>query len=387
MPLSLLRFRVMSLLAVLAALAVVVAACNGSDDDSSDQSETTAQTQQQSEDEDAQAQSDDEPSQPQEREQAEARADEQAQAQAEEAEEQADDGAGPAVVATLGDLPQVLDLRFEGAITLDLTPNTPGGDLDLVTAFSDIVLDGAFAAPGDFELAIRLDAAAGFPPLGIASVGGTLYTNLGFGWEQQEGGVGGLLELFDLSVLGLAPGAVDVEGVEDIEGLEGIQGLLPSDFSLDAWDDEGVEDLDFGPARHYKVEEDSLEQFIVRVAGDALGEGGGLLDLSMLEDLEAEVGLARIDVWLDEATGALAAFGLRIEGLSVANFDDEGTTLTAGRVTVLIEMQPELGLPVQLASDVEDLELLGPDGLTGDIRITFQTSDVNAGTVQIEPPV
>ena len=96
---------------------------------------------------------------------------------------------------------------------------------------------------------------------------------------------------------------------------------------------------------------------------------------------------SEISDWLDEATGALAAFGLRIEGLSVANFDDEGTTLTAGRVTVLIEMQPELGLPVQLASDVEDLELLGPDGLTGDIRITFQTSDVNAGTVQIEPPV
>jgi len=339
--------------------------------------------------------------------QSDAEADEQAVVEDEpEAEEQAaGDGAedaasnaGDGAVAAsggslqLGDLGGVEDLRFEGTLVLDVVPNVEGGDLDL-SAFGDVVLEGAFAAPADFEVSIRLGAGSAFPPLGIVSVGDTLYTNLGFGWEAQEGGAGGLLDLFgglvDTSAFGLDADALDVDEVQE-GGLEGIGGLLPEDFSLDSWGDEGIENLATGPARRFTIESDELDDFIQRLAGDALeaiSEDDSGLDLSAIEDFEGTVDSARVSIWIDEATGTFAALSLEIANLAVADIDDEGNGLSIGLTRLEIVVDPAFGLPMEITIVADDLDVAGPDGLSGSIRFDFRVFDLNAGTDSIEAPI
>ena len=313
-----------------------------------------------------------------------------------------DDGseATTSTVSTLalGDLAAIEDLRFDGVIVLDILPNTPDGDLDL-TAFGDIAIEGGFVAPADFEVAIRLgDGSAGFGPIGIVSLGDTLYTNLGFGWDAQEGGAGGLLDSFgglvDPSALGIDPDAIDVEGVEE-GGLEGLGDLVPEDFNFDEWDDDGTENLEFGPAQRYSITSDSLEDFVQRLLGDTLetlteaadADEDALLDLSAVEDLDAEVEQAQIVVWIDEATGTLAAASLEIRDLVITDFDGDGNGLTIASVTMQIDVNPEFGLPTVILLEAEDLVIEGPDGAAGNLRLEFRTFDVNAGTAVIEAPI
>ena len=421
------RFRF--LLVALVAFAVIAAACSSSDDDATDADAadpgaTAAQTEEPA---DAPAPAPAEgyaaPAAA-EREQAQSLAQSQAQTEAqadsepeatevqvetptqdEPSEEEAvaegaggtdaDDGSDVAPAAAgnvgLGDLSAIQDLRFDGVIVLNLTPNAEGGDLELLAAFSDVTLEGGFIAPGDVELSIRLGDDAGFPPLGIISLGDTLYTNLGFGWEAQEGGAGGLLDLVDLSAFGVDPGAIDVEGVEDAGGLAGVSGLLPDDFSLDGWDVGGTEDRGFGLATRYSITTTSLEEFVERLLGgvtpaDLAGEDS-VLDLSALDDVDASADGAEIVIWIDEATGTLAAMTLDLSNVAIADFDDEGNALTIGLTSVQIELNPAFGLPVEILVVIDDLVIEGPDGASGNVRIEFRTFDLNAGSAEIEAPI
>ena len=276
-------------------------------------------------------------------------------------------------------------------MSLDLTASAAGDDADLLGALSEVTLDGGFVAPGDFELTVRLGEDAAFPPIGIISLGDTLYTNLGFGWQAQEGGAGGLLDLFggliDPSALGVDPDALDAEALDDIGGLGGLGGLLPEDLSLEDWDEGGSEDLAFGPAMRYTIETASLAELLERLLGDSTALEDAPLGLSALEGLEGSADGAVITIWIDEATSTLAAMSLVIENLAIEDFDGEGNALAIGLVEVRIEVNPEFGLPVELVVNVEDLAIEGPDGGTGDIRIEFSIFDINEGVAEIEAPI
>ena len=425
------------------ALATIAAACGGSDDDDAAELSTVASEQssddeaeqstaddqaaEQSEDaqgapppeqaeaqseaeaeEDADAQADSVAEQAADEEQAEEQAE--AEAEAEEASAQApasagdddgdgdggdddggdggldyaDDGAVSSALA-LGDFGLVEDFRLAGRLTLDITPNTPDGDLALLQAFSDVTIDGAFVAPGDFELSIRLGDGSALPPIGLISVDDRVFANVGFGWEEQEGGAGALLEGFDLSGLGLDPSGLDLEGLA-----AGDLPFLPDDFSFDGWDDGGVDSIGTSEAaRSYMIEESDLETFVERLLGTSIAglqdDAEGALDLSALAD--ASVSGARVMVWVDEETGTLAKVVFELLDLELTNIDDEGSDVSIGSFTLDMEILPAFGLPTQLLVELNGVEMSGPDGFSGRIGFEFFTTAVNQGGIVIEPPV
>jgi hypothetical protein len=429
------------ILIALVALATIAAACGGSDDDdapepstaaseqSSDdeaeQSDAPAQAAEQSDEaqggpaaeqaepqsqaeEDGAAQAEGAAEQAaaeeQAQEQAAAEAEEQAAAEA-EVEEDADadaqaqaaegdddggdggDGADGAVSSALalGDFALVEDFRLEARLTLDITPNTPDGDLALLEAFSDVSIDGAFVGPGDFEVSVRVGDGSALPPIGLISVGDRLFANLGFGWEEQAGGAGGLLEGFDLSALGVDPSGLDLEGLA-----AGELPFLPDEFSFDGWDDLGVESIRTSDAaRSYMIEESDLETFIDRLLGTSIAglqeEAEGALDLSAFAD--ASVSVARVILWVDEETGTVAKVVFELLGLELTNIDDEGSDVSIGGLRLEMDILPAFGLPAELSLFLEEIELTGPDGFSGQVIFSVSTSDVNQGGIVIEPPV
>ena len=274
----------------------------------------------------------------------------------------------------LGDLAAVEDLTFEGALRLDIRPNVPGED-DPFTGLGEIVISGAFSAPSDFEAAIRLGRGA--PPLGIISVDDTLYVNAGFGWQEQPGRAAGLLGGFvDLEGLGVDPDALDLE--EALSGL--FEGLL------DAFDETGTEATPFGSARRYSLEGDSLHDFVEQLAvaaDDLLGEEADL-DLTQFAGSSDR---AAIEVLIDDATGTLVGLWAEIENLVIPNFDEDGNSLSFGELRFAMTINPEFGIPTSVILDVLDFNAEGPDGFSGDVTFDFSVEDINAGAMDIQPPI
>ncbi len=274
----------------------------------------------------------------------------------------------------LGDLAAVEDLTFEGALRLDIRPNVPRED-DPIAGLGEIVLSGAFSAPSDFEAAIRLGQGA--PPLGIISVGDILYVNAGFGWQEQPGGAAGLLGGFvDLEGLGVDLDALDLE--EALSGL--FEGLR------DAFDETGTEATPFGSARRYSLEGDNLHDFVEQLAvaaGDLLGEDADL-DLTQLEGSSDR---AAIEVLIDDATGTIVGLRAEIENLVIPNFDEDGNSLRFGELRFAMTINPEFGIPTSVFLDVLDINEEGPDGFSGDVTFDFGVEDINAGVMDIQPPI
>ena len=297
------------------------------------------------------------------------------------------DGDGGLSDLQLGDLAAVEDLTFEGALRLDITQNTPS-EADPLAGLGEVVLSGAFSAPMDFEVAIRLGEGAGFPPLGFVSVGDVFYVNAGFGWQEQPGGAAGLLGGFvDPEALGVDPDALDLEGIQ-AGGLEGLEDTLSGLFEglLDAFEETGTEETPFGSATRYSLEGDNLRDFVEQLAaaaGDLLGEGADL-DLS---EFEGSSDRAAVEVLIDNATGTLVGLRAEIENLVIPDFDEEGNSLSLGELNFEVTINPEFGLPTSLILEVLDLNAEGPDGFSGDITFDFSVEDLNAGATNIQAPI
>ena len=315
-------------------------------------------------------------------------------AEEEVADETEDDE--PLITGPLGDYAPVDDFRFQAVVKLDVTPNTAGGDTELLMAFGDITAEGAYLASGDHEIAIRLGDSAFLPPMGIVSIGDTVYTNLGFGWESAQGSTGALVDGIagDLLGVGGLVGGLDLQGLIAGGDLAILMTLLP----YETWDDGGAETLDSGPARIYSTRHDDLAGFFGSV-GDALlggltggaggaapAENGAAIPPELLAEL-GEVESIELTLWIDEATGIVARLDLAIAGLVLKEFAGPGADLSIGALSLVLDTSPEFGLLTSLVLDLQGLDMPGPDGMTGSVAITLEVTDVNSGEVVIEPPI
>ncbi len=309
----------------------------------------------------------------------------------------------PLISGPLGDFAPVDDFRFRAVITLDIEPNASGGDTEILTAFEDITIEGAYLASGDHEIAISLGDSAFLPPMGIVSIGDTLYTNLGFGWESAQGSTGALVDGLagDLLGIGGLVGGLDLQGL--IAG--GDLGILLTLLPYETWEDGGAETLDSGSARIYSTRHDDLAGFFESFAGALLGgiaggiAGGALPDngaapagdavaippelLAALGELES----VEIRLWIDEATGIVARLDLAIDGLLLRGFGGPGADLSIGALSIVFDTSPEFGLLTSLVLDLQGLDIPGPEGMSGGFGITLEVTDVNSGDVVIEPPI
>ena len=309
----------------------------------------------------------------------------------------------PLITGPLGDYAPVDDFRFQAVVTLDITPNTSGGDTEMLMAIGDITVEGAYLASGDHEIAITLGDSAFLPPMGIVSIGDTVYTNLGFGWESAQGSTGALVDGIagDLLGIGGLVGGLDLQGL--IAG--GDLGILLTLLPYETWEDGGSETLDSGPARIYSTQHDDLAGFFESFAGALLGglaggmDGGALPDngaapaedvVAIPPELLAELGeleSVEIRLWIDEATGIVARLDLAIAGLLLRGFGGPGADLSIGALSIVLDTSPEFGLVTSLVLDLQGLDIPGPDGMSGGVAITLEVTDVNSGAVVIEPPI
>ncbi len=313
----------------------------------------------------------------------------------EEVAEDADDEE-PLITGPLGDYAPVDDFRFQAVVKLDLTPSTSGGATELLALFDDITVDGVYLASGDHEIAIKLGDSVFLPPMGIVSIGDTLYTNLGFGWESAQGSTGALVD-------GIAGDLLDVGGLVgglDLQGLIG-GGDLPILLSLlpyQTWEDGGTETLDSGPARIYSTRDAGFADLLAIIVGglvvgisEGAGEGapaedGAVIPPEMLAEL-ADLDSIELTLWIDEATGIVARLDLAIAGLVLKGFAGPGADLSIGALSIVLDTSPEFGLLSSLVLDLQGLDMPGPDGMTGSVAITLEVTDVNSGEVVIEPPI
>ena len=151
--------------------------------------------------------------------------------------------------------------------------------------------------------------------MGIVSIGDTVYTNLGFGWESAQGSTGALVDGIagDLLGVGGLVGGLDLQGLIAGGDLAILMTLLP----YETWDDGGTETLDSGPARIYSTRHDDLAGFFGSV-GDALlggltggaggaapAENGAAIPPELLAEL-GEVESIELTLWIDEASGIVA---------------------------------------------------------------------------------
>jgi hypothetical protein len=300
-------------------------------------------------------------------------------------DEIADDGDddAPLVGGPIVEYARVEDVRFQAVIAFDMEPSGGGDDLALLTAFGDITVEGVYLASGDHEISIKLGESAFLPPMGIVSIGDTLYTNLGFGWEASQGSTGALVEGLSGDLLGFDLGGLDLEGL--LTG--GDIGIVLSGLPYESWDDRGGDTLDAGPARVYALQTDSLGALFASLGDDLSGDEAGLaIGLGMLSEF-ATLDSLEITLWIDEATGAAARLALAIAGLSLKGFAGPDADLRVGSLALDLDASPEFGLLTNLRLAVEGLDIPGPEGLSGDLVITLDVTDVNAGDVVIEPPI
>ena len=322
-------------------------------------------------------------------------------AEEEVADETMDDE--PLITGPLGDYVPVDDFRFKAVVKLDVTPNTSGGETEMLMAIGDITVEGAYLASGDHEIAIRLGDSAFLPPMGIVSIGDTVYTNLGFGWESAEGSTGALVDGIagDLLGVGGLVGGLDLQGL--VAG--GDLGILLTLLPYETWDDGGAETLDSGPARIYSTQHDDLAGFFESI-GDALlgglafgmdgeppAENGGAPaqnGVAIPPELLAELGeldSIELTLWIDEATGIVARLDLAIAGLVLKEFAGPGADLSIGALSLVLDTSPEFGVITSLVIAIDGLDMPGPDGMSGAVAITLEVTDVNSGEVVIEPPI
>ena len=232
--------------------------------------------------------------------------------------------------------------------------------------------------------------------MGIVSIGDTVYTNLGFGWESAQGSTGALVDGIagDLLGIGGLVGGLDLQGL--IAG--GDLGILLSLLPYESWEDGGAETLDSGPARIYSTRHDDLAGFFGDVGAALLGGLEGGMDgappaengeaippelLAALGELES----VELSLWIDEATGIVARLDLAIDGLLLRGFGGPGADLSIGALSIVLDTSPEFGLVTSLVLDLQGLDIPGPDGMSGGVAITLEVTDVNSGEVVIEPPI
>ena len=309
----------------------------------------------------------------------------------------------PLITGPLGDYAPVDDFRFKAVVKLDVTPNTSGGDTEMLMAIGDITVEGAYLASGDHEIAIMLGDSAFLPPMGIVRIGDTVYTNLGFGWESAQGSTGALVDGIagDLLGVGGLVGGLDLQGL--VAG--GDLGILLTLLPYETWDDGGTETLDSGPARIYSTQHDDLAGFFASI-GDALlgglafgmdggppAENGGAPvenGVAIPPELLAELGeldSIELTLWIDEATGIVARLDLAIAGLVLKEFAGPGADLSIGALSLVLDTSPEFGVITSLVIAIDGLDMPGPDGMSGAVAITLEVTDVNSGEVVIEPPI
>ena len=322
-------------------------------------------------------------------------------AEEEVADETMDDE--PLITGPLGDYAPVDDFRFKAVVKLDVTPNTSGGDTEMLMAIGDITVEGAYLASGDHEIAIMLGDSAFLPPMGIVSIGDTVYTNLGFGWESAQGSTGALVDGIagDLLGVGGLVGGLDLQGL--VAG--GDLGILLTLLPYETWDDGGAETLDSGPARIYSTQHDDLAGFFASI-GDALlgglafgmdggppaenggapAQNGGAIPPELLAEL-GELDSIELTLWIDEATGIVARLDLAIAGLVLKEFAGPGADLSIGALSLVLDTSPEFGVITSLVIAIDGLDMPGPDGMSGGVAITLEVTDVNSGEVVIEPPI
>ena len=309
----------------------------------------------------------------------------------------------PLITGPLGDYAPVDDFRFKAVVKLDVTPNTSGGETEMLMAIGDITVEGAYLASGDHEIAISLGDSAFLPPMGIVSIGDTVYTNLGFGWESAQGSTGALVDGIagDLLGVGGLVGGLDLQGL--VAG--GDLGILLTLLPYETWDDGGSETLDSGPARIYSTQHDDLAGFFGSI-GDALlgglafgldggppAENGGApaqngvaIPPEMLAEL-GELDSIELTLWIDEATGIVTRLDLAIAGLVLKGFAGPGADLSIGALSLVLDTSPEFGVITSLVIAIDGLDMPGPEGMSGSVAVTLEVTDVNSGEVVIEPPI
>ena len=309
----------------------------------------------------------------------------------------------PLITGPLGDYAPVDDFRFKAVVKLDVTPNTSGGETEMLMAIGDITVEGAYLASGDHEIAIMLGDSAFLPPMGIVSIGDTVYTNLGFGWESAQGSTGALVDGIagDLLGVGGLVGGLDLQGL--VAG--GDLGILLTLLPYETWDDGGTETLDSGPARIYSTQHDDLAGFFGSI-GDALlgglafgldggppAENGGAPaqnGVAIPPELLAELGeldSIELTLWIDEATGIVTRLDLAIAGLVLKGFAGPGADLSIGALSLVLDTSPEFGVITSLVIAIDGLDMPGPEGMSGSVAVTLEVTDVNSGEVVIEPPI
>ena len=309
----------------------------------------------------------------------------------------------PLITGPLGDYAPVDDFRFKAVVKLDVTPNTSGGETEMLMAIGDITVEGAYLASGDHEIAISLGESAFSQTIGIVSIGNTVYTNLGFGWESAQGSTGALVDGIagDLLGVGGLVGGLDLQGL--VAG--GDLGILLTLLPYETWDDGGSETLDSGPARIYSTQHDDLAGFFGSI-GDALlgGLAGGLdggppaenggapaqngvaIPPEMLAEL-GELDSIELTLWIDEATGIVTRLDLAIAGLVLKGFAGPGADLSIGALSLVLDTSPEFGVITSLVIAIDGLDVPGPEGMSGSVAVTLEVTDVNSGEVVIEPPI
>ena len=253
----------------------------------------------------------------------------------------------PLISGPLVEYAPVEDVRFEAVIKLDIAPNEAGGDAEFLALFSDIAVEGVYLASGDHDISIRLGESSFLPPMGIVSIGDTLYTNLGFGWEMSDGSTGALVEGLGADLLGLDLAGLDLGGL--LTG--GDVGILLSLLPYEVWEDRGAEDLDGGRARIYTLRTDSLADLFLSL-GEAVGEVDpdedvDDLGLEMFSEF-ATLDSLQITLWIDEATGAAARLALAIDGLSLTGFAGPDADLDVGALALQLDISPDFGLLTNL---------------------------------------
>ena len=309
----------------------------------------------------------------------------------------------PLITGPLGDYAPVDDFRFKAVVKLDVTPNTSGGDTEMLMAIGDITVEGAYLASGDHEIAIMLGDSAFLPPMGIVSIGDTVYTNLGFGWESAQGSTGALVDGIagDLLGVGGLVGGLDLQGL--VAG--GDLGILLTLLPYETWDDGGSETLASGPARVYSTQHDDLAGFFASI-GDALlgglafgmdggppaenggapAQNGGAIPPELLAEL-GELDSIELTLWIDEATGIVTRLDLAIAGLVLKGFAGPGADLSIGALSLVLDTSPEFGVITSLVIAIDGLDMPGPEGMSGSVAVTLEVTDVNSGEVVIEPPI
>ncbi len=301
--------------------------------------------------------------------------------------DEAADDAEPPIADPLVEYAPVEGVRFQAVINLDVAPNDGGGDADFLALFSDVTVEGAYLASGDHEISITLGESGLLPPMGIVSIGDTLYTNLGFGWEASEGSTGALVEGLGADLLGLNLGGLDLRGLLAGGDIGGLLSALP----YAVWEERGAEPLDSGPARVYALQTDSLGALFEILGTGFLGGlfGGG--DVIDPESLAESAGLDSLELtlWVDEASGAAVRLDVAMRGLRLEGFGGSGPGLGLGvaALALRLDASPRFGLLTNLRLAVDALDIPGPGGMSGSVVITLEVTDVNSGDVVIEPPI